>query len=195
MVDISSVGEWKTNGEMIADIARLGFIRGRVCDLTYGGGLFWTHYRPYDLTSNDLDPGRPCGHHQDLRATTWASRSFGTVVLDVPYKMNGTPAVGEMDLRYGTGEVATRSERLTLLISGIAEGTRLTDDLLLVKIMDQVNSGKMRWMTDTATVVANACELRKVDSFMIRGGRKQPSGTSQQHARHEYSTLLVFGRK
>ena len=196
MIEIQAIGDWAGNAEMIADVARLGFIRGRVLDLTYGEGTFWNRCHPADLTTNDLNPDKPAEFHQDLRATSWASRSFGTVVLDIPYKMNGTPALGPMDALYGVDEVATRSERLCLLASGVAEGARLTDDLLLVKVMDQVNGGKVRWMTDVATDIARACELRKIDAFILSGGgRKQPNGTSQQHARHEYSSLLVFGRK
>ena len=194
MSEILTVSDRSDNAELIADAAQLGYIRGNVLDLTFGEGSFWKRYQPDEFTSNDIDLLKG-EHHQDFRATSWASRSFGTVVFDPPYKLGGTPATPDMDARYGTSDAMTRNEVLCLLVGGVAEGARLSDDLLLVKTMDQVNGGKVRWQTDVATEVARACEFRKVDILILTGGRKQPSGTTQQHARHEYSTLLVFGRK
>jgi hypothetical protein len=100
-----------------------------------------------------------------------------------------------MDLNYGTDVVRSRADLLSLMVSGIAEGARLTDEFLLVKCGDQVNGGKVRWLTDVASDTARALEFRKIDTFVLQGGRKQPEGTSQKHARHEYSSLLVFGRR
>jgi hypothetical protein len=192
--DVPQIGEWKTNGEMIRDVALLGFLPDPVLDLTYGEGGFWTHYSPgLGFQTNDINPGKG-GEHQDFRLTSWESRSFATVVLDPPYKLAGTPASGAMDLRFGTDEVRTRNELLALLVSGIAEGARLANKWLLVKVMDQVNSQEMRWLSDVATDVARALEFRKVDTFMLKGGRPQPEGRGQHHSRKLHSTLLVFGR-
>jgi hypothetical protein len=191
--DVPQIGDWKTNGEMIVDVALLGFIPDPVLDLTYGEGGFWTHHLPPGLVRNDINPAKG-EHTQDFRLTTWESRSFATVVLDPPYKLAGTPASGAMDLRFGTDEVRTRNELLALLVSGIAEGARLANKYLLVKVMDQVNSQEMRWLSDVATDVARAMEFRKVDTFMLKGGRPQPEGRGQHHSRKLHSTLLVFGR-
>jgi hypothetical protein len=195
MADIQSMGTWKNNSEMIADVALLGFIPGNVLDLTYGDGAFWNHFRPADLTTNDLDPEKPAEHHQDFRCTTWESGSFTTVVFDPPYKMQGTPSSEAMDSHFGTDVVRTRPEVLSLIVGGVAEGSRLATKFLLVKCMDQVSSGKARWQTQVVTDTARALEWRWVDQFLLPGGRPQPKGRSQKHARHEYSTLLVFGRR
>ena len=101
-----------------------------------------------------------------------------------------------MDTLYGTGEVASRNERLCLLVAGIAEAARLTTDLVLCKVMDQINGGRYVDMVQVASDAARAVEMHKVASLLLPGGgRKQPTGTSQQHPRNDYSSLLVFGKK
>lgn len=194
MSDIHTISDRRDNAELIEDAAALGYVRGVCLDLTYGEGSFWKRYRPDGLVTNDIDPMKG-DYHEDFRATSWLSRSYGTVVFDPPYKMGGTPASPEMDARYGTSKVMTRGEILCGLVGGLAEACRVSDDLVLVKLMDMVSSGKMRWQSDVATDVARACEFRKIDILILPGGRQQPEGTAQKHARHAYSTLLIFGRK
>ena len=189
---------WDDNAQLIAAAAKLGYIKGRVLDASYGQGNFWSIYVPDMLTANDLDVAKPAMHHQDFRATSWESCSFDTVVLDGPYKMAGTPSAknADMDAAYGTSGVMSRNEILTLLVGGIAEGCRLTRDLLLVKVMDQINGGRYVDMVQVASDAARAVEMHKVASLLLPGGgRKQPTGTSQQHPRKDYSSLLVFGKK
>lgn len=192
--EIQSIGSWSNNSEMIADVAVLGFIPEPVLDMTYGAGGFWKKWQPEHLVMNDIDPTRGTDHH-DFRHTPWRSRAFATVVLDPPYKLQGTPKSGEMDTRYGTDEVRSRSDLLSLLVSGMAEAARLADKFMLVKVMDQVNGGQVRWLTTVAIDTARALEFRHVDSFILQGGRPQPEGRAQKHARHEFSTLLVFRRR
>jgi hypothetical protein len=187
---------------MIADVAKLGFIEGDVLDMTYGDGNFWSVWHPENLVANDLYKEFPkclCPvsslHWYDFRCTEWPSGSFDTVVFDPPYKMSGTPASEEMDGAYGTEVVRTRSEILSMLVGGIAEGSRLTSKWLLVKCQDQVSSGKVRWMTTAAIDAARALEMRHVDSFIFQSGRPQPKGRKQKHSRHEYSHLMVFGKR
>ena len=196
MKDIEVIGGWNTNADMIADVAQLGFFHGDVLDLTFGMGGFWKVWRPVALETNDNgDEKTEASWNEDFRATHWNSRSFGTVVFDPPYKMQGKPSSPDMDRRFGTEKRRTRNEILTLLVGGVAEAARLSDEILMVKCMDQVNAGKVRWMTDVATDVARACEFRKITQFIFQGGRAQPDGTTQKHPRNAHSTLLVFGRK
>ena len=196
MKEIPAIGTWANNAEMILDVARLGYLKGRVLDMTYGTGGFWTIHQPPELVTNDVDPSSAALFHYDCRLTPWLSCSFGTVVFDPPYRLAGTPTLGAMDTLYGTGEVASRNERLCLLVAGIAEGCRLTRDLLLVKVMDQINGGRYVDMVQVASDAARAVEMHKVATLLLPGGgRKQPPGTSQQHPRNDYSSLLVFGKK
>ena len=129
--EIMAIGEWRTNGALIADAARLGYIAGKVLDLTYGEGKFWTDHRPEDLTTNDLNPDKPAQHHFDATGTPWEDRAFDTVVFDPPYKLAGTPSSPEMDHAYGTTAYVPRAAAQLLLVDGITEGARLTRRLAL----------------------------------------------------------------
>lgn len=177
--------EWTDNGTLIADVAALGYITGRVLDLTYGGGKFWARFRPDDLTVSE----------DDFRLTPWPSGEFDTVVFDPPYKLNGTPSLGDFDNRFGIAERTSRRDRMALICAGAIETFRLSKTWALVKCMDQVNGGKVRWQTDIVTQLAWAMEFEKVDSFHVRGGMPQPAGRSQEHASRRFSTLLIFRRQ
>lgn len=197
--DVFAIGEWRTNSHMMVDVAHLGYLIDPVLDLTVGEKWgFWQQYRPASLVTNDVNDAVPADFHFDAtrRIPDFMDQEFGTVVWDPPYKLGGTPQSPEMDRRFGTTEYRPRSAVEALLIAGMTEGARLARAYLLVKTMDMVNGGKVRWMTDMATQHAEQnLGLRKVDSLLFRGGRAQPAGRSQQHARRNYSTLLVFGRR
>src|SRR5690606_27767225 len=45
-VTVLAAHRWRNNAEMIADVAKLGYITGDVLDTTYGRGGFWTVYMP-----------------------------------------------------------------------------------------------------------------------------------------------------
>jgi hypothetical protein len=64
---------------------------------------------------------------------------------------------------------------------------------LLVKCQDQVNGGKKRWQTiEFANHGQTVLGMPLVDQFHLQSYRPQPNGTTQQHSRGNYSTLLVF---
>jgi hypothetical protein len=76
----------RTNADLIADAARIGWLPEPVFDATYGLGRFWTKYSPERLVTNDLL--RPADHAHD-----WTQRfhidmhgQYGAVVFDGPYK-------------------------------------------------------------------------------------------------------------
>ena len=195
MTDIMADGPFHDNGDLIAHVASLGYIEGRVLDLTYGRGKFWTDFTPERLCTNDIDETTDAFLNHDFRATGFETGAYDTVVFDPPYRLRGTPSLGEMDDRYGTTDPATRRDVIALLVGGAAEACRLSNKWVLVKCQDQVEGGQVRWQTDVVTAVAWAASFDKVDWFILNGGRRQPAGRSQQHARREFSTLLVFRRK
>jgi hypothetical protein len=194
--DVLAIGTWRTNAELIADIARMNYITDPVLDLSVGAKAgFWTQYRPASLTTNDLDPSVVADHHYDATGRTpFSDGEFATVVWDPPYKLAGTPASGEMDRRFGTTKYRPRGAVASLVCAGLTEAARLASEWVLVKVMDQVVSGNVCWLTDIATQQAADLGWRKVDRFDLRGGRPQPPGRTQKHARRNHSTLLVFGR-
>lgn len=185
------------NAELIAECHRLGYLRDddEVLDPTYGLGTFWRLWRPAHLTASDIDPDRsPIGRSVDFTDLPFGPETFDAVVFDPPYKLNGTPT-HTVDHRYGVaGAYTSRADRHRLILDGMAEATRVLrlGGRLLVKCQDQVNAGQVRWQTDMVTRHAEDLGYRKVDALLLLGGRPQPPGRRQVHARRNYSTLLIF---
>lgn len=198
---VLAVNNWKTNGELIADVAKLYLTEDMsVLDPTYGHGTWWTHYKPKRLIASDLDVAKsPWGRSIDFVALPWAAYMFDCIAFDPPYKLNGTPDP-TVDFRYGVGQITPWQERMELIEDGMEECSRVlkTGGIFLLKCMDQVCSGEIRWQTDQFTSFGEiSCKLRKIDRFdMIGQHRKQPmEGREQRHAHGRGSTLLVFRKQ
>jgi hypothetical protein len=195
--EMMAFGRWKTNAELIADLARMGrYLRPewRTLDPTYGLGRWWTRWRPDHLTACDLDPTKsPLGASVDFTALPFGDREFDAVAFDPPYKLNGTPTA-ELDAPYGVHRVASRDARHELIRQGINECVRVLrpGGWLLVKCQDQVNGGRVRWQTREFADHAEQLGCRLVDMAHVRSHRPQPGGRSQQHLHRNYSTLLIL---
>lgn len=187
---IRAAHKWPSNAELIADVAKLGYIKGVVLDPTYGKGVFWKKFEPELLFVSDI---KMPGQEDDFRDLPYGDEFFDTVVFDPPYKLNGTPS--EPDVRYGVGERATVDERMLLCYDGGIECIRVLKrgGHLLWKCMDQVVSGNVVWQTHHFTNYAQRNGMKLVDRFdLLHEPRKQPGGRKQVHAARCYSTLLVF---
>lgn len=195
---VMAIGEWRDNGEMIADLAHLGYIHGRVLDPTYGLGRFWTRHQPDQFTACDLNPKRsPIGYPVDFTKLPFDNRSFDTVVFDPPYKLNGTGGSHASDEAYGVEwKGVTWQDKMQLCRDGITESVRVLapQGHLLVKCQDQVCSGQVRWQTRDFADHAESLGCRLVDALHFKGYRSQPEGRRQVHARRNYSTMLVLVR-
>lgn len=196
MSDVLSFGGWRNNAEMMVDVARLGHVSGRVLDVTYHSGKFWTMVTPSGLVANDLHPDRGDFHH-DLRSDPPAEwlEAFDTVVVDPPYRMSGRRDLDEFDDRYGLDQY-NDAEVPGLLADSVVFGAacmrRNPMARLLIKCQDQQWSGKLFEQTRLVEEVAHGEGLRVIDRFHLAGSvRKQ--GRKQRSARNNYSTLLVFG--
>lgn len=189
---VLAVHNWKTNAELIFDVASLYLDRNmEAADLTYGRGNWWTKWKPASLVKHD----KYTVDGVDFRDLPEEDETYDLVALDPPYKLNGTPELGDFDDRYGTDRVMTWQEKHRRIRHGIVEGARVLrkGGILLLKCQDQVCSGAIRWQTDEFTVCAEKVGLKKIDRFdMTGGGRKQPPGRRQVHAHGRPSTLLVF---
>lgn len=198
MADVPAIHDWPSNAELIRDVAQVGYLKEEwtTLDPTYGYGTFWKLWKPLILVATDLDPKKsPSSKHgQDFTDMPYLDQAFDAVVFDPPYKLNGTPDEA-VDERSGVHKATRWQDRMKLILKGTAECARLAHEVLLVKCQDQVCSGKVRWQTDEVTEVAKLAGLRKVDRFDLLGGRPQPEGRDQKHARHNSSQLLVFMRK
>lgn len=202
---VLAANRWATNGELIADVARLGYLRktDAICDPTYGLGVWWSVWRPdVPLIGTDLHPEKGSGIPVDFLHLPWKDSTFDVVAFDPPYKLNGTPDP-QVDARYGVDVIRSWQGRHNLIREGMTECVRVlrTGGILLVKCMDQVCSGAVRWQTVEFTNHAvDNCGLVLADRFdMLGGGRPQPARTRadgkpsvQQHAYQRPSTLLVF---
>lgn len=186
-----------TNAELIADCARLGYLRKewRTLDPTYGLGTFWKQWRPNDLVASDIEVDKsPIGLSVDFSEMPFEDGDFDCVVLDPPYKLNGR-SQEKTDERFGVHVYVSWQERMDLIRRGLTECARvLGDGYLLLKCQDQVCSGKVRWQTLEFTKHAESLNLGLVDRFDFLSYRAQPKGRRQIHARRNSSTLLVFRR-
>lgn len=191
---------WPTNGDLIADVAKLYIgADDHVLDATYGRGLWWTKYRPIGLTTNDIVAGRAdfAYDFRDLHAG-WGS-AFDVVAYDPPYVCVGgrdTSTIPDFHDRYGL-TTAPKSPRdlQKLMDHGLTEMVRVTrpGGLILMKCQDYVSSGKLWPGTYWSQEWARVLQLELVDRFEhIGGARPQPPNRRQVHARRNLSTLFVF---
>jgi hypothetical protein len=186
-----------SNARLITDVHTLGYLKDDddVLDVTYGLGAFWREWRPRSLVAHDIDPDLAPDGVADFTAIPHGDYSFDVAVFDPPYKLNGTPGHASDD-RYGVGGEAytPTTVRLTAIYDGCREAARVARRIVLVKVMDQVVSGHVRWVADEVTVVMAEVGMVKLDRLELVGYREQPGNRRQVHARRNTSSLLVFGR-
>lgn len=181
---------WRTNAELIVACRDLGYLTADAptLDPTWGKGTFWKQWRPDLLVAHDLYTLDGV----DFSHLPHGDREFPHVVFDPPYKPNGTPS--EPDEAYGVHHKATRAERMQLCLDGIDECARVAAVRLFVKCQDQVCGGRVRWQTREFADRAEHHGFRLRDMLHILvTPRPQPCGT-QEHARRNYSTMLVLDR-
>lgn len=205
---VRAAGRWRTNGELIADVARL--YRHRigpvVVDVTYGKGNFWTHWRPADLIAHDLDP--KVGDGVDFRLLPEDTSSVDVVVLDPPYVATGGRATSTLDRTktnmidaYGMHTTEANPEaQWKVILDAITEARRVLRDgaLLWLKVMDYVTGGHVHWFTLRAEhdLATRGFELDARFAIDNTGG-PQPvrnrdwSLRRQQHPRNNISFLYV----
>ncbi len=196
---VKAIGDWKTNAAMIAELATLGYLEGKVLDLTYGKGRFWTDFRPELLVTNDIASEHPTHHQADFTNKFVCINTFGTwydtIVFDPPYAYKGTPSGTAIDTDYGVNRYRTADEVDALRYAGVETAALLCKPggYVLVKCQDQIVSGKPRWQTyDTVEFTKANTTLTLLEDLKFMSYRPQPAGRSQKHVRRNYSSLLVF---
>lgn len=199
---------WPTNAELIADVARLGYLldTDHVLDPTYENGVWWKQWRPEKLTT----------HHRavdgtDFRALPHPAATFDAVAYDPPYVCPGgraTSTVKAMHDRYGMNEggaadpdFRTPAELQQIINDGLTEMVRVVKPrgIVLVKCQNYIWSGRL-WEGAELTR-AHALELGcSVVDRLEHLGRPGPQPTvnrdgtprRQVHARRAHSTLFVL---
>jgi hypothetical protein len=190
---IFAFGEHTTNGQVVKDMAALGYLPEPVLDPTYGdeGGM-WSEYTPASLVANHNE------HDFHCLPADWADR-FGSAVFDPPYRLSGTSTnVGGFDDRYGTNRKYRRLEDVRDdILSGLSECTRVVrpKGYVIVKCQDQISSGKFQWQVGWVINHALSEGMALVDQLHLQSYRAQPPGRTQVHARRNYSTFVVLQKK
>ena len=180
---VLSIGPWRNNAELIRDgVVPLGYLlpHWTVVDPTYGEGGFWRLWRPAMLLASDLDPDlSPSGRSVDMSDLPYKSGSVDAVVVDGPYKLNGTSqgnGPSASDKRYGVHIPATRDERHEAIFGGIMEAERVlvSGGKLFVKGQNQINSGEYVQQLRLFTAVAESVGFTLLDELLLVGNRDQP---------------------
>jgi hypothetical protein len=196
---IMAIDSWPTNGHLIADVHRLGYIHklDTVLDCTYGYGAFWSEWKPpgYLFHATDIDPEKSPDNPDgvDFRKLPHDDQSFDVVVYDPPYTFRGTSAL-ESDERYGVHVNEKWQDRWELIFDGLQECCRVAKRRVLMKCQASVVSGRVRWQDIEAINNAETHGFGLRDRFEFLSYRAQPKGTSQKTARRNASTLLVLER-
>lgn len=190
---------WPKNADLIADVARLGYLNrdDYVVDPTYGRGKWWTIWRPDRLVAHDIDIDGV-----DFRRLPHIAETFDVVAFDPPYvSVGGRSTTGLPDFhdRYGMDDAPKSPADLQRLIDGgLTEAWRVVrpGGIVLVKCQDYVSSGKL-WPGTHRTLSAAydfGFELLDRLEHVSLKPRPQPKGRRQVHARRNLSTLFVLKR-
>lgn len=201
-VDRRHAAYWPTWGHLIKalDASPLPYLdttAGLVLDSTFGRGVFWRCYNPLpvNLITNDLDPDRAAHKQWDWLDETppddWLE-TFRTAIFDPPFKLSGTNRI--MLDRYGLDDDAPNGHRTDGLIAGALNVAQTVEPggYLLTKCQPQVAGGRVRWQPRR---LANALEQHgwTIEDELHRQYNPipQPGNRTQQHARRNYSTLVI----
>lgn len=199
---IMAATPWHTNANLIADCAKLGYLKDEwlTLDATYGRGNWWKKWRPNKLVTNDINPQSEADHHEDFRTTSWGDQHFDAVAYDPPYIAPGGRAkstISGFNARFGLHSTPRKPDDLQWYIyEGLDEARRIVrhKGMILVKCKNYVNGGKLWAGMFHTWQGGHSLGLELVDCLQHLSGTGPQSQTTQEHARQNYSTLLVFKR-
>lgn len=200
---ILAAHNWPTNGDLIADVAKLYIAPDAlVLDVTYGKGKWWTKYRPRHFLAHDL-----ALDGVDFRELPHEPLTFDVVAFDPPYVAKGgrdTSGIADFDDRYGLKDCPRTPAELQEYINlGMTEAWRVSrhGGIILQKCKDYISSGELWHGVWLAKQHGFGLGLRLEDEFIhVTSPGPQPtrnrdgSERRQVHARRNCSHLLVWRR-
>jgi hypothetical protein len=191
-----------TNADLIAKAAKLHIPDGAlVADVTYGKGVFWRKTRRRRFTLITSDKNAKAGLRADFRQLPYPDEVFDVVVFDPPYvKMNHYRMV--MHDRYNGGaslQGMSIDEIVELYQAGMTEARRILKPggRMLVKTMDQVENGAMRFLSrELPEFAEKQLHLRHYQNMILAANTTKnfKRQKRQFHARNDYSMLMIFER-
>lgn len=199
---VYSATKWPSNAELIADVARLGYLKPDVLTLdpTYGRGTWWKQWQPDCLVKHDrkIDGS-------DFRDLPYPDDTFHQIAYDPPYVCVGgrkTTGIADHHDRFGLTDAPKTPDELQQLINdGLDEMRRLITPrgTLLVKCQNYITSGHLFLGAHDTLTHALKLGFRVTDWFEhLNNGSAQPkknrdgSPRRQVHARRNHSTLYVL---
>ena len=169
----------KTSADFIADLCE---ITGDVdtLDLTYGQGVFWRLFEPFQLVTNDLYEGAMI-QKDFMSGLSFDVDAFSLVVFDPPFTANG-PSETPHNERYGShrdqpgGPKNVKAVR-AMLVGGIKEACRISNKWVIVKTQDVVESGQLHANVVLALNTLVKCGFNIHKEMPFRSARRpQPGG-------------------
>jgi hypothetical protein len=192
---ILAAQRWPNNAALIADAAQLGYLKRhwRILDPTYGRGCWWKAWCPVDLVTHDIRQDEV-----DFRDLPHDNNEFHAIAFDPPYMAPGgrtTTTIGDFNDRFGLHTTGRKpADQQAIINDGLIELQRVlcNGGYLLVKCMDYINGGA--YWSGTHHTLTKCIELGLVQVDRLEHIRKlgPQSQTTQEHARRNLSTLLVF---
>lgn len=202
--DIMLAGRWRTNGHLIADLAKLGILTKdqTIIDLTYGRGAFWSQWQPEHLIGVTYRTGQATTTETTALADddfTALQRSYppaDVVVFDPPYMPAGSksPSLGGLLERYGIARLSA-ADVTALINAGMSEAVRIckAGGLILTKSGQGITGGKRFSSNDILRRRAHGLGLHQIDEFVfITTPRTQKHRGPQKNARSNFSTLTIW---
>lgn len=210
MRPVLAANSWPTNGHLITECVRLGYLKptDHVLDPTGSKQAWWKVWRPDRLTVlNTAADGT------DFRTLDYPDRTFDTIAYDPAYVATGgreTSTIKGMHDRYGMNgpETHTPEQVQAQIDEGLTEMVRVVKPartkrdggIILVKCKSYIWSGSFWPGAHYTWQHAMLLGLVQVDEFHHVGSPgPQPKRTRadgrpavQQHARQNVSTLLVL---
>ena len=188
---IMAVTRWRSNAELIRDVARLGHIRDDLysIDPTFGRGAWHRLWTPTNLVKVAMEPGFE--HLGDVAANflhlPFTNDTFEQGFWDPAYIVKGgkqTSTMQDHQARYGLidGPTTPRGVR-EQWADGLAELGRVCRQgaIVCAKAQNYVSSGKVQWGLDWANADAAAMGFTKVDEFiMVNSGSAQDANRTKR---------------
>ena len=177
--------------------------RLRVCDATYGKGVFWQQIATtdFDFHASDIVT---CDSKYDFRDLPYGDDFFDVGVLDPPFGCHSAYShvhdPGRLCAdRFGckTLKTATADHVMELYRGGTTELHRVLrpGGILIVKCMDAIHKGRQRWIThEVLEWATKSLAMEGLNRFWMSSDVWRPPlhRGRQRWARRVVSTLWVF---